>query len=153
MFRNLFSTEGRYSLLMIRLGLAAVIFPHGAQKVLGWWGGNGLEAQLNQFTGMGIPAFLAYLAIAAEFLGPIGLVTGCLTRVAAFGIGVVMVVATVMVHWQHGFFMNWWSSAEMKGQGYEYHILAFSMALALIFGGGGKWSLDRLFTTPRMPRP
>ncbi len=51
---------------MIRLGLAAVIFPHGAQKVLGWWGGNGLEAQLIQFTGMGIPAFLAYLAIAAE---------------------------------------------------------------------------------------
>lgn len=56
--------------LLLRLFLGVVMFPHGAQKVLGWWGGYGLSGTMTYFTGpLGIPAVFAALAIAAEFLG------------------------------------------------------------------------------------
>ena len=127
---------------VLRLVLAGVMFPHGAQKVLGWFGGYGLAGTMEMFTkGMGIPAVLAALAIAAEFLGPILLAAGLLTRVAAFGIGVVMVVAVATVHATNGFFMNW--SGSQKGEGFEYHLLAFGIAAALVLRGGGAFSLDR----------
>jgi len=84
---------------------------------------------------------LALLAIAAEFLGPLGLAVGLLTRVAALGIAVVMLVA-FMVHERHGFFMNWFGA--QQGEGVEYHLLALGLAIALIVGGAGAWSIDAL---------
>lgn len=99
----LFQTDGVVILLILRLVLAVVIFPHGAQIVLGWFGGYGLKGSKAYFKGQGIPAPLALLAIAAEFLGPLGLVPGLLTRVAAFGIACVMLVG-LTVHKEHGFF-------------------------------------------------
>ena len=90
---------------------------------------------------MGIPAVFAILAILAEGLGWIGLIAGFLTRVAAFGIAVNMAVAVYMIHWQYGFFMNWFGN--QKGEGFEYHILVIAIALALIIRGGGKWSVDK----------
>lgn len=138
----LFATDGTLVPLLLRLTLAAVMFPHGAQKALGWFGGAGLSGTLAYFRGAGIPAPLAMLAIAAEFLGPVGLVTGLLTRVAALGIAVVMVVAIVTVHREHGFFMNWYG--KQAGEGFEYHLLALGLAVALIVGGAGAWSLDAL---------
>jgi putative oxidoreductase len=128
--------------LVLRLALAAVIFPHGAQKVLGWFGGPGLKGTLDYFRKSGIPAPLAMLAIAAEFLGPLGLASGLLTRVAALGIAVVMIVAILRVHWPHGYFMNWYGN--QGGEGFEYHLLALGLAVALIVGGAGAWSLDAL---------
>jgi putative oxidoreductase len=138
----LFATDGTIVPLILRLTLAIVMFPHGAQKVLGWFGGHGLKGTLAFFAKSGIPAPLALLALAAEFLGPIGLALGLLTRVAAFGIACVMLVAIVTVHTPHGFFMNWMGN--QKGEGFEFHLLALGIALALIIGGAGLWSLDAM---------
>ena len=128
--------------LVLRVTLGVVMFPHGAQKVLGWFGGHGFSATMNSFTdNMGIPWIFALLAILAESLGAVALIVGFLTRIAALGVGVVMVVATLMVHWQHGFFMNWFG--KQAGEGFEYHILAIGLSLALMLRGGGALSIDR----------
>src|SRR6266436_3984001 len=106
--RTLFKTDESYIPLIARLALGLAIFPHGAQKALGWFGGYGFGATMNFFTGqMHIPALFAFLAIAAEFAGAIGLITGFLSRVSAFGIAVEMLVAIILVHGANGFFMNW----------------------------------------------
>ncbi len=142
MFKALLRTDNDAAAVVLRIFLAVVFFPHGAQKVLGWFGGQGLDATIAAFTTkMGIPLPFAILAIAAEFLGPIGLVVGLLTRVAAFGIGFTMLVAALMVHLKFGFFMNWFG--KQAGEGIEYHILIIGMALALMIKGGGRWSIDR----------
>ena len=91
---------------------------------------------------MAIPALFAFLAIMAEGLGSLGLITGLLTRVAAFGIAVEMAVAVYMIHWQNGFFMNWFGN--QKGEGFEYHLLVIAIGIALMIKGGGKWSIDRI---------
>ncbi len=136
--------------LVARVALGAVMFPHGAQKALGWFGGYGLSGTMGFFTGqMGIPAPFAAAAIAAEFLGAIGLVTGTLSRVAAFGIACVMAVAVLTVHLKAGFFMNW--SGAQAGEGFEYHLLAIGLALIVMLKGGGKYSVDGLIG-PRLGR-
>jgi putative oxidoreductase len=147
--RNLLKTRDDVVPLILRISLAIVMFPHGAQKVLGWFGGYGLAGTMHFLTGMGIPAIFAALAIAAEFLGPIGLLIGLLTRVAAFAIGVEMVVAVMLVHSAHGFFMNW--SGQQKGEGFEYHLLVIAISVALMITGGGKLSLD-LAISSRAPQ-
>jgi putative oxidoreductase len=137
----LFKTSNTGTALFLRLVLALVFFPHGAQKVLGWFGGYGFTGTMGFFTGaMHVPAVFAFLAIAAEFAGAIGLALGLFTRVAAFGILTNMLVAVYMVHGQFGFFMNWFGN--QKGEGIEYHILAIAIALVLIVLGGGKFSTD-----------
>ena len=98
----LLQTNSGVAGLLLRITLAIVIFPHGAQKALGWFGGHGFKGTMKYFTSTGIPATFASLAIAAEFLGPLGLAVGLLTRIAAFGIACVMVVAIITVHWPHG---------------------------------------------------
>jgi putative oxidoreductase len=128
--------------LALRLALGIVMFPHGAQKLLGWFGGRGLMGTIHGFAAAGISAPFAFLNIVAEFFGPLGLVTGLLTRLAAFGIGVVMVVAALRSNIKYGFFMNW--SGKFQGEGIEYHILALGIAVALLLMGGGAWSLDRI---------
>jgi putative oxidoreductase len=138
----IFQTDGTLVPLILRVTLAIVFFPHGAQKVLGWFGGHGLSGTLGYFKSQGVPAPLALLAISAEFLGPFGLILGLLTRVAAFGIACVMLVAIVTVHRKVGFFMNWFGT--QKGEGFEYHLLALGIAIALIVGGAGIWSLDAM---------
>jgi putative oxidoreductase len=91
---------------------------------------------------MGIPAFLAFLAILAESAGSVGLITGLLTRICAFGIACNMVVAVLMVHLPNGFFMNWFG--KKQGEGFEYHLLVIAIAIALMIKGGGRWSIDGL---------
>jgi putative oxidoreductase len=153
LLKRLVQTKDEAGWLLVRVALGVVMLPHGAQKALGWFGGHGFNATMQTFTEkMHIPAALAFLAIAAEFAGSMGLIVGLLTRVAALGIGVVMVVAVLTVHLQNGFFMNWFG--QQSGEGFEYHILAIGMALALVWAGGGKWSIDRLLTrmsTPSAP--
>lgn len=135
------ATSDSLTLTVLRIGLALVILPHGLQKALGAFGGYGFGATMGYFQSMGIPSVFAFLAICAEFLGPIGLLAGLLTRVAAFGITVNMIVAALMVHLPNGFFMNW--SGQQAGEGYEFHILAAAMGIALMMAGGGRWSVDR----------
>lgn len=137
-----FSTPEDSTGLILRLGLAITMFPHGAQKALGWFGGFGFKNTVAFFTQNGTPAPLAIAIIAAEFLGPIALVAGFFTRWSAFGIGLVMAGAALMVHSSNGFFMNWMGS--QKGEGIEYFILAITLSAALIAKGGGRWALDRI---------
>ncbi len=145
MFKKLINTDNDVASLVLRIFLAVVFFPHGAQKVLGWFGGYGFAGTYATFTDtMGIPGFLVLLVFAAEFLGPLGLIAGLFTRVAAFGIMSVMVVAVPMLHWQHGFFMNWFGN--QTGEGFEYHLLVIAIAVALIIKGGGALSVDRVLS-------
>jgi putative oxidoreductase len=138
----LFKTDNSISTFLLRLSLGVVFFPHGAQKVLGWFGGYGFTGTMGFFTDkMHVPAFFAFLAILAEFAGSIALILGLFTRVAAFGIAANMVVAIAMVHASNGFFMNW--SGAQKGEGFEYHLLVIGVAVALMIRGGGKWSADQ----------
>ena len=142
---NLLKTDNSITPLLLRIALGAVFFPHGAQKVLGWFGGYGFTGTMGFFTGqMHIPALFAFLAIAAEFAGSIALILGLGTRVAALGIASVMAVAIATVHYQFGFFMNW--TGAQKGEGFEYHILAIAIALVLVVRGGGKFSADAAIT-------
>ena len=132
MFQRLFHTDNDYTLAVLRVILGIVFFAHGAQKALGWFGGPGFNGTINFFQQAGIPAWLAVLAIAAEFLGGLGLLVGLLARVAALGIITNMVVAILMVHSKVGFFMNW--SGDQKGEGFEFHLLAIAVGLAVLFG-------------------
>ena len=150
MFRKLIATDDDVASLILRVVTGIVFFAHGAQLALGWFGGNGFNATMQFFTqNMHIPAVFAFLAIAAQFLGSLGLIVGLLTRVAAFGIGAVMLVAAVKVHLPIGFFMNWFGN--QKGEGFEYHLLAMAIAVALMIKGGGKASIDRALSGK--PRP
>lgn len=146
--QRLVSTKCSIAALVARLTLGFVMFPHGAQKALGFFGGYGFTGTMGYFTGtMHIPAVFAFLAIMAEFLGSLGLIIGLFSRVAAFGIAVNMVVATLMVHTANGFFMNWFGT--QKGEGYEYHLLALGLALVVMLQGGGAASLDQAIA-PRL---
>ena len=143
MLRKLVATDNDPTLTILRLALGVIMFAHGAQKALGWFGGYGFNGTMGFFThNMGIPAPFAFLAICAEFLGGLGLILGLLGRVAAFGIVVNMVVAILTTHMANGLFMNW--SGTQKGEGIEYHILAIAMGLAVLARGAGAFSLDRL---------
>jgi putative oxidoreductase len=141
---RLFQTDSSNSRAVQRLVLAAVMFPHGAQKLLGWFGGAGFEGTMGFMTNnLGIPAALAFLVIVAESLGALALAAGAFTRVAAFGIAAVMLGAALMVHLPHGFFMNWFGA--QAGEGFEFHLLALALSLPLVVKGGGAWALDSVF--------
>ncbi|HSD66141.1 MAG TPA: DoxX family protein [Vicinamibacteria bacterium] len=147
---GLFFTYPSWSTFVVRVTLGVIFFAHGAQKVLGWFGGNGLAATTKYFVSTGIPLPVAYLVSFFEFLGGIGLVLGLLTRPAALAVIVVMVGAIAKVHWQHGFFLNW-SLTPGKGHGYEANLAFIAMALACLIAGGGALSADRLLLGPVTP--
>ena len=137
----LIDTDGDWVLTILRVVLGVVLFAHGAQKLLGWFGGPGLSATLNMLRDqLRIPAPLALLAIAAEFFGGLGLIFGLLTRIAALGIAITMAVAIVMVHLRYGFFMNWYGNK--PGHGIEYHLIVIALAIALMVKGAGAFSFD-----------
>lgn len=144
-------TKDDAAALVARLGAAVVMFPHGAQKVLGWFGGPGLHAAFQMFTTqLHVPPFFAGCAIAAEFLGSIALFLGLFSRLAAAAIGVEMIVAVWLVHWQNGFFMNWLGT--QKGEGFEYHLLLLALLGVVLIRGGGRLSLDLLLARPPAER-
>ena len=143
--RKLLSTPNDFTFTIVRLVLGVVFFAHGAQKMLGWFGGYGFHGSMGFFTAkMGIPAPLAFLAICAEFFGGLGLLVGLLSRVAAFGIIVNMLVAIFTVHHVNGLFMNW--TGQQKGEGFEYHLLAIALGLVVMLKGAGALSLDRFLS-------
>jgi putative oxidoreductase len=161
MFRTLVKTENHWLPMLMRIALGIVIFAHGAQKMLGWWGGGGFGPTMGFFTGMGFPAFLAFMAIAAEFFGGLGLILGFLGRIAALGVAINMFVAAVVVHAANGLFLDW--QGTQGGHGIEFHLLALAVCLAVIRLGSGAASVDRaiyrrryervLRTAPREERP
>jgi putative oxidoreductase len=122
------------------VALGVVMFAHGAQKMLGWWGGGGFSTTMEMFTGQGMPSIVAFLVIVAEFFGGLGLILGLLGRVSAFGILCVMLGAIALVHARVGFFMNW--AGTQGGEGFEYHLLALALSSAIVVRGSGALSLD-----------
>ena len=151
MIRKLFATDDDIATAILRLVLGIVFFAHGAQKMLGWFGGFGFSGTMGFFTGtMHIPAPLAFLAIAAEFFGSLGLILGFLTRIAAFGIATNMLVAIATVHSAVGFFMNW--NGTQKGEGFEFHLLVVAMTVFLMIRGAGAFSIDRAIATAASSR-
>jgi putative oxidoreductase len=140
--KNLLATDTNNSILTLqRAVLGAVMFPHGAQKLLGWFGGYGFEGSMKFFTDtMHLPAPIALLVILAESIGALLLIAGLGTRVAALGISAVMLGAVLTSHGSVGFFMNWYGN--QPGEGFEYHLLALALSVPLVIAGGGRHALD-----------
>lgn len=141
MIRRFFATDDSLAETVLRVVLGVVMFPHGAQKLLGWFGGRGYEATVQGFMNrQHIPELLAIAVVLAESVGAAALVAGFFTRIAALALAVDMTVAVILVHWKNGFFMNW--SGKAAGEGFEYHLLMIAIGLALVIKGGGRWSVD-----------
>jgi putative oxidoreductase len=142
LFSKLVATDRDYAALVTRVTLGLVMLPHGLQKTFGLFGGYGFTNTMGFFTTqMGVPAPIAFLVIMAESLGALGLVLGVLGRVGALGIIAVMLGAIFMAHLPMGFFMDW--NGTMKGEGFEYHLLAIGLAVAVLIKGSGALSVDR----------
>jgi putative oxidoreductase len=139
----LFDTPPAFSLLILRVVLGVIFFAHGAQKVLGWYGGHGLKGTVGFMASMGLPVPIAYLVCFFEFLGGIGLIVGLLTRLAALAVAIVMVGAIATVHWKNGFFINWELSPG-KGHGFEANLAYLAMTVAILLDGAGLFSIDAL---------
>ena len=151
MLAKLIRTDDNWAGAAARLALGIAIFPHGAQKMLGWFGGGGIGGTIGYFEStFGIPAAITLLVIAGEFFGSLALIAGALSRVAAAWIGGIMIGAVALVHAQFGFFMNW--GGNQAGEGFEYHILALGLVAVILFAGGGRLSVDRLLTEEQ-PEP
>lgn len=142
MLRKLLATSNDYALGLARFLMGIVFFAHGAQKMLGWFGGLGFSGTISLFAKLGMPTFVALFAIFVEFFGGLGLLVGLLSRVAALGIIVEMIGAVLTVHLPNGFFMNW--AGNQKGEGIEYHIITIALALLIVVRGAGAFSLDSL---------
>jgi putative oxidoreductase len=128
----------------IRLGLAVIFIAHGGQKLFGIWDGPGLQATIEAFEEtIGVPSYLALIAVGTEFFGGLTVLVGFLTRFAAAGLAVHMAVAIVKVHLMNGFFLNW-SITPGKGHGYEFNLALLAMSIALLLSGPGKLALDRM---------
>lgn len=144
---KLFATNSNnWTALIIRLTLGIVIFPHGAQKLLGWFDGYGFNGTMGFLTGaIHLPYIIALLVILIEFFGSLFLVFGFATRLAALGMLANFIGIIYTSHLKNGFFMNW-SNKPNTGQGIEYHLLVIGISIALIIAGGGKASLDAALT-------
>lgn len=142
---GVFQTGDSWAGFVLRVTLGFVMLPHGAQKLLGWFGGAGFQGTIQIFSEkLHIHPFLTVLVILSESVGSIGLVLGFFTRVCAFGSLCVMTGAILLVHWPYGFFMNWYGT--QMGEGFEFHLLAIGISLALLAVGGGRWSVDGAIT-------
>ncbi|HVS04184.1 MAG TPA: DoxX family protein [Thermoanaerobaculia bacterium] len=140
----LFATPADPAATVARIALGAMILPHGMQKLFGAFGGYGFAGTMGYFTGaLGIPWIFALLAIVAELFGGLGLLLGLAGRLAAFGVGTVMLVAALLSHAQAGFFMNWGGQLPAGQEGWEFHLLAVGLALVVILRGAGSLSADR----------
>lgn len=139
--KKIFATNENSSATIIRIVLGLILFPHGAQKLLGWFGGYGFDGTMGFLTGsVGLPWIIGFLVIIIEFFGALALIFGFATRIVSIGLIALFAGIVFTGHLDHGFFMNW--SGQQKGEGYEYHLLVIGMALSLLVSGAGKWSAD-----------
>lgn len=146
MFRSSLATRPHAAPFLGRVSLGLVMFPHGAQHALGWFGGYGFAATLAWMTGtLGFPAPLATLAIVTELLAPVALILGFGTRLAGLGIAGLMLVAAG-THRSNGFFMNWFGALPAGAEGFEYHLIVLALGVMSAVSGGGALSLDGWLT-------
>ena len=152
MLRKLMRTPNDPTLTLARIILAVIFFAHGSQKMFGFFGGRGVSGTIEIFQRtMGIPAPLTILAMTAEVFGAFGLFLGLLSRIAALGVLVVMIIAPFANHLYPNFFMNW--TGRQTGEGFEYHLLAIALIVSVLVRGAGALSIDRLLTTTRTAKP
>lgn len=145
MLQKIINTRSDFTLTLLRLVLGVVFFMHGAQKLLGWFGGYGFSGTMGFFQQqLGIPAPLTLLVMITEFFGGLGVIVGFLSRIPALGIVIDMMVAVCMIHRHFGFFMNW--TGAQKGEGFEFHLLAIAVALAILAKGSGAMSIDHFLS-------
>jgi putative oxidoreductase len=137
----LLHTDDSAAQLWVRLALGVVMLPHGAQKLLGWFGGPGWNQTIEIFAGLGFPPWSSALLILLESVGALLLIVGFLTRIMAAGFLTSISICMLMNHVRNGFFMNWYGN--QQGEGFEYHLLVIGIAIALLIKGGGKFSVDR----------
>ncbi|HEX8517899.1 MAG TPA: DoxX family protein [Bacteroidia bacterium] len=149
MKRILSTNPGSITALIARIALGVVVFPHGAQKLLGWFGGYGFSGTMGFLTSNGLPWIIALLVILIEFFGALMLIFGFGTRIAAVGIIVNFLGVVITSHASNGFFMNWYMQPN-KGEGLEYFILLFGLAIISLIAGGGKASIDAVLTKDKM---
>jgi putative oxidoreductase len=144
MKNKLFNTEDSWTMIALRIILGLVIFPHGAQKLLGWFGGYGFTGTMNFFTEtVGLPWLIGFLVIMIEFFGSLLLIAGTGTRIIAASYIVLALGIAISSHFQNGFFINWLGN--QTGEGFEFFILWIGLSIALLVKGGGKYSGDKLF--------
>lgn len=134
-------TNNDFTGLIARLTLGLVLFPHGAQKMLGMFGGHGFTGTMDFFTGtLHLSWIVGFLVIVIEFVGAISLVAGFASRVWSALIIILFIGIIFTSHLDYGFFMNWFGN--QKGEGYEYHLLIIGLALVILVNGSGKYSVD-----------
>ena len=138
----LFRTPRDWVQCLLRVALGALIFPHGAQKLFGLFGGGGYAATIGYFSAqLGVPAWLTTLVVISESVGGLLLIAGLLSRLAALALVADMVGAIALVNLKSGFF---WTNG-----GVEYPLLVIVVALAVVIRGGGAFSVDRALTESR----
>lgn len=144
MFKNMLISNKNWAPSLIRFTLGIVLFPHGAQKLLGWFGGPGLSGAMDHLTAdFGLSGMIAFLVVIIEFFAPLLLVAGLLTRATASSVFVLFIGIIFTAHLHDGFFMNWFGQLPAGREGFEYHLLVLGMAGALMVSGGGKFAMDR----------
>jgi putative oxidoreductase len=151
MLKNILKTNHDWTGLILRLTIGVVLWPHGAQKVLGLFGGHGFTGTMDFFTGkLQLPWIIALLVIVIEFLGSICMVLGVAVRIWAVAVIGLFIGIIYTVHVPNGFFMNW--AGNQAGEGFEYHLLLIGIASAIIINGAGKFSIDELLTREKKPK-
>ncbi|WP_240348414.1 DoxX family protein [Longitalea arenae] len=140
MKRMIFYTDRSIAPFLLRLFLALVLFPHGAQKLLGWFNGQGFAASMAYFTDtVHLPWLIGFIVIIIEFFGPLFLLFGFAVRLWSIAIAIVM-AGIILTHFTDYFFMNWFG--HQKTEGMEFFLLVIGMTGALIYSGAGRYSID-----------
>jgi len=127
--------------LIARIFLFVVMFPHGAQKLFGWFGGYGWKGTMDYLISVtGTPAFILTIVFLTESIGMVLLLLGLGTRLIS-GLLIIAMAGAVFVggHTQY-FFMNWFGNQTIEG--FEFHLLVIGLALITLLSGGGKLALD-----------
>jgi putative oxidoreductase len=146
MQQRLLSTTDSYNWFILRVALGIVMLGHGLQKAFGLFGGFGWSNSIGYFTGtVGLPAWLGALVILIESLGAVLLIIGFAGRISAALMAIVMAGAFFVDHLPNGFFMNWFGNH--KGEGYEFDILFWAIAIIIVINGSGRFSVDRWLST------
>jgi len=151
MWRTILRTSPEPAPAVARLALGLVLFPHGAQHVLGWFGGYGFHGTLDWMTGtLGFSGPLAALALITEITAPFALLLGLGGRAAALGV-IGLMLGALSTHVSNGFFMNWFGALPAGQEGFEYHLIAIALAATILLAGSGAWSLDRMLAEEARP--
>lgn len=141
----IFKTDRSIAPVALRVFLSVVLFAHGAQKLLGWWGGGGFEGSMQYFTeNQGLPWIVGFLVIIIEFFGPLALLAGFAVRIWSLAIAFVM-AGIIFTNFTGYFFMNWFGNQPTEGM--EFFLLTIGMSLSLVYSGAGRWSLDAWLLT------